>query len=132
VNIFCEGGWLNVLGFALAGNTLFRIHLFQNNHVPVFTDDLISYVEATFSGYGSSLLLGWGSPFINGSNQAEVDASTVVWTRSGGAVSNSIYGVYVTDGTGNLAYAERFGAPVSMVNPGDTISYIPRATLINQ
>lgn len=132
MNIFCENGWLEILQQALSANILFRIHLFQNNHVPVFTDVLAAYTEATFDGYGGSVVLAWGVPFINGSNQAECDASTVTWVRSGGATSNTIYGIYVTDNAGLLVYAERFGAPVSMTSAGDTIGYTPRATLINQ
>lgn len=130
--IFCEQGWLAAMTNVVAGGVLYRIHLYQNNYIPTIFSTVADFTEADFSGYGTSIVLTWGVPFINGSNQAEIDALAVTWTRSGGPTSNTVYGIYVTDNAGNLAYAERFPAPINMVSIGDAITYTPKATLINQ
>jgi len=131
MNVFCELGWQSIWNDFVAAQRLKTIKLFQNNYVPLLTDVVAAYTEATFSGYASQTLA-WGSAFINGSIQAEIDATPLTFTRSAGATSNTIYGIYVIDNAGVLTYAERFPAPVSMSSAGDAITYTPKATLINQ
>jgi hypothetical protein len=132
MNIFCEGAWLKIWDTTVAANLLYRIRLFKNNRVPAFSDTIADYVEADFSGYTGGTALAWGAAFINGASQGEIDASQISWTHTGGATANLIYGIYVTDVTGALMYAERFPAPSSMSSIGDNITYNPIATVIDQ
>lgn len=132
MNVFSEQGWLDVFDTVTGANLLYRIHLYKNNHVPAFTDTILDFTEADFSGYGSSILLAWGAAVINSGVQALIATPPVSWTRSSGPTSNTVYGVYVTNVAGDLMYAERFPAPISMTSNGDTISYEPLCTLINQ
>ena len=131
MNIFCEAGWRELWDTATAASVLKTIKLYQNNYVPTLTDTVGSYTEATFSGYVSQTLA-WGAAFINGSTQAEIDATALTWTHSAGATGNTVYGIYVLDNAGALVYAERFPAPISMTANGDAITYTPKATMINQ
>jgi hypothetical protein len=132
MNVFCEQGWLAAFNALVAAGGLARIRLFQNNYVPSFTDTVTDYVEATFSGYPGFLSPTWGSAFVNGANQGEIDALPLTWAHNGGVTANLIYGIYITDGANNLAYAERFDAPVSMSAVPDFITYTPRSTVVNQ
>jgi len=131
MNVFVELGWESMLNDFVTANRLKSLHLFQNNYVPLLTDVVGNFTEATFSGYASQNP-SWGAAFINGSVQAEVDAIALTFTRSAGATSNTIYGIYVLDNAGVLTYAERFPAPVTMTTTGDAITYTPKVTLINQ
>lgn len=132
MNVFCEAAWLRFWDALVADNQLQKIRLFKNNHTPVFTDTVADYTEANFSGYVGPTSVVWGAAFVNGANQGEIDAAELTWTHSGGGTANTVYGIYVTDSAGNLCYAERFDAPVSMGSAGDKIRYTPIATLIDQ
>lgn len=132
MNTFCEGGWLKIWDSAVAAGKLARLHLFKNNHTPLYTDTAADYTEADFSGYGAYQALAWGSAFVNGSNEGEIDATALTWTHNGGGTANTVYGVYITDGANALMYAERFAAPVSMSANGDKITYTAKSTMINQ
>jgi hypothetical protein len=120
---------LNVL--RLANDPLATLRLFQNNHVPAVGDVNANYTEATFSGYASVALGTWNPAFLNGSNQGEIDAAPATFTHNAGATTNLIYGAYVTDNAGDVIYAERFGAPISMALNGDTFTYTPRFTAVS-
>lgn len=132
MNVFCSAAWLRYLDGLTGSSELYQIGLFQNNHVPILTDTIASYTPATFSGYSGLSSLLWGSAFVNGATQGESDAPPVSWTHNGGGTSNTIYGVYVVSTIGNLAYAERFSAPIVMSVAGDMITYTPKITLYNQ
>ena len=111
---------------------LFTLKLFQNNHVPAVTDTEANYTEATFSGYaGIDIHALSGAAFVNGSGQGEVDCTTQTFSFSGGAISNLVYGAYVVDSAGQLVYAERFAAPVSMSASPDQIIYTPKFTAVS-
>lgn len=129
--IFCEGGWLDVLTSA-STMTTWTLKLFQNDTVPAFTDTIADYVECDFAGYVAGTPIAWGAPIINGSNQGELNGTQINFTHDGGSTGNTVYGIFVVDVGGNLLYAERFPAPISMTTAGDTIPYVPRFTLINQ
>jgi hypothetical protein len=112
--------------------TTWTLKLFQNDTVPAYTDTVADYVEADFSGYIAGTAITWGVPIINGSNQGELNGTQINFTHNGGSTANTIYGIFVVDGSGDLLYAERFPAPIAMGSGGDTIPYVPRFTLINQ
>lgn len=79
---------------------------FTNSHVPVPTDSVGDYSEPAGSWYSRILLNAWGSPYVNASNQGEIDETIRTWTVSGSIVSESIYGYFIVDGSGNLVWAE--------------------------
>lgn len=109
------------------------LRLFQNNHTPDGADVAGDYTEATFSGYAAVALNNWGNAFQNGSDQGEIDETVRIFTCTGPSPSNAIYGYYVTDGSGNLVWAERNPAgPVTINTAGQTYSVLPRQTAVNQ
>jgi len=130
--VVVENGWLGMLDAWVASGRLSQIRLFQNNYFPDPTDTIAAYIEATFSGYPGGTVLAFGAAFINGAGQGEVASMPVTWNHDGGPTANTIYGVYVTDTLGDLVYAERFGAPITMSVATDVIIYTPRATVFDQ
>lgn len=131
MNVFCQTGWKAILDHAVSDNLLKRIRLFKNNHTPVNGDTAAAYTEADFSGYSGFQALTWAAAVINGSVQGEIDATQVTWTHNGGATSNTVYGIYVTDAADVLTYAERFPAPVTMASNGDAIPYTAQVVAQN-
>lgn len=132
MNKFCEGGWKAILDAATAANVMKRIRLFKNDHTPVSGDTVGAYTEADFDGYPGFTALTWAAAFVNATPAGETDATNIVWTKSAGATGNTIYGVYITDGSNVLTYAERFAAPILMTSTGAAIDYTPKVTDLNQ
>lgn len=132
-NVFLQQGDKAVLDSLVAGGTVFKnLKLFQNNHTPAVGDVNGDYTEATFTGYSAiDIHSTFGAAFINGSNQGEIDGSQQTFTRSAGATSNTIYGAYVTDNAGDVVFAEKFPAPISMATAGDAILYTPKITAVS-
>lgn len=107
------------------------LRLFQNNYTPLDTDTAANFTQATFTGYAAITLNTWGTPFTNGSNKAEVDEIIRTFTQTGVGVTNTVYGYYVTDGSGNLLWAERNPAGgVAMNAIGNTYTVLPKMTLV--
>lgn len=107
----------------------YTVGLFQNDWTPANTDTISAVTAATFSGYsGLELLTGptsatWVSP------RALSNFDPIVWTHNGGGTSNSIYGYYVVDGGGALAWGERLtGGPVTIGVNGQTYTVTPQYT----
>ena len=132
MNVWCQNGWKTVWDTVVAGGKLPRIRLFKNNYTPVNSSTYADFTEADFSGYAGYASLSWGAAFINGSTQGEIDATQVTWTHNGGGTANTVYGIYITDGSNNLMYAERFSAPISMSTSGNAIPYTAKTTDLNQ
>jgi hypothetical protein len=111
----------------LNNNVYFR--LFTNNYTPVAGSVLSSFVEAAFVGYVPQRATGWSAATLIGNN-ATTTANPITYQNTSG-VSQTIYGVFVTDGTAVpgsqtlLYHAERdTGAPVVIPN-GGTYVYTP-------
>ena len=99
---------------------------FINAHVPAPTDTASMYVEPFGSWYARYPLLLWGTPFVNGSSQGEMDEVYRTWTASGTILDESIYGYFVIDSHGNLVWAEALaGGPYPMNMPGQTVTVYP-------
>ena len=79
---------------------------FVNSHVPATTDVIGDYIEPSGSWYARISLNAWGAAYVNAANQGEIDETFRTWTASGSLVSESIYGYFVVDGSGNLVWAE--------------------------
>lgn len=88
---------------------------------------LADLTEADFTGYAAEapvILLG---PAIAPDGSAYFVASTVLFTRTAGAVSNTIYGAYLVNTAGTALVAVfPFVTPVGMVNTGDAIPIAPQ------
>lgn len=95
-------------------NTL-EICLFKNDHIPAGTDTIANYTEADFTGYNAKPLNDFAAAYLNASNQGEIDAVVKIWTQTGAAVANNIYGYFIRTTGGTLVLAERaVGAPFNM------------------
>jgi hypothetical protein len=103
--------------------------LFKNNFTPGDTSVIGDITAADFSGYsGLQSFSSWNAATWS-TPRAVATAGDVVWTHNGGGTSNDIYGYYVVDGSGNLAWAERnAAAPVTMSSAGQTYTVKPQYT----
>lgn len=99
------------------------LRLYKNNFVPDEFSTAGAFVEADFSGYA------WWQPtysaaYINAAGKGQIDASSHTFVRGEGIISNDIYGLYVTDGAGEVVFYDHFANPIPMEEPfNDTIPY---------
>lgn len=107
----------------------YQIGLYKNNFTPVDGSVIGDITPADFSGYaGLQDLLSWATPTWI-SPRASSTHANVVWTHNGGGTPNDIYGYYVVDSLGDLAWAERnASAPVTISAAGQTYTVTPKYT----
>jgi hypothetical protein len=123
---------LRMLDAITAAAWMTQVHLFKNDHIPTVTDILADYVEADYQGYGS-LAIAWAPPFIDGDGKAQVLGTPCVFLKLAGGVSNTVFGVYVTEiGGTNVSYALRFTSPRPMIGAGDSTIYNPVFTCVSE
>lgn len=116
-----------ILSLLIGTLDTFYLKLYVNNHTPIVTDTAAAFTEPSGSWYTAVLLSSWGAAFVNGSNQGETDEVVHTYTASGTVVSEDVYGYFVTDGSGNLAWAEiNVLGPQPMSAPGLSFSVRPR------
>lgn len=109
------------------------LHLFKNDYTPINTTVLGDLTEANFDGYASITLSGWGAAALNGDNKAQVDHAIQTWTKTAGATSNTVYGIFVKTAGGSFLYAERNPAGGTLINTtGQTFSYTPHFTFVSE
>lgn len=116
-----------ILSLIQANLDTYFLNIYVNNHTPVVTDVTADYTPPAGAWYSPIALTMWGAAFVNGSNQGEIDEIIRTWTVGAGAVVESVYGYYVTDGGGLLVWAELNPAgpqPMSVV--GQTYSVLAR------
>ena len=103
--------------------------LYKNNFTPTEDSVIGDVTPANFSGYaGLQSFSSWNAATW-GSPRATATAADVVWTHNGGGTPNDIYGYYVVDGSGALAWAERNAvAPVTISGAGQTYTVKPAYT----
>lgn len=103
------------------------LHLFVNNYTPVVGTVLADLTEASFPGYSSVAVGSWGTAFLNGSNQGEIDEITRNFTLSSTGGPYPIYGYYLT-APGPVLYAagRNPGAPQYLANAGDAYQVLPK------
>jgi hypothetical protein len=108
----------------------YRMGLYKNDHTPSLEDVIASFDAADFGGYdGERDLPDWdlGGLIWDGFRWT-VTHPDVVW-EADGTSSNSIYGYYVVDQSGNLAWAERrTDGAVTIGAAGQTYTVSPRFT----
>lgn len=115
-----------MLSFALSDLNTYVLRLYTNNHTPSVGDNAGDYTEPSGSWYAPITMASWGTPYVNPSDQGQVDEIIRIWTVSGTPSMESIYGYFVTDGSGNLLWAELNPAgPQAMDTLGQTYSVLP-------
>lgn len=115
-----------MLSFALTDLNAFVLRLYVNNRTPSVGDTSADYTEPAGTWYAPITMSSWGTPYINPSDQGQVDEIIRIWTAAATVVSESIYGYFVTDGSGNLLWAELNPAgPQAMDTIGQTYSVLP-------
>ena len=104
------------------------LRLFVNNHTATETDTVTNFTEATFPGYAAKNLTSWGSAFLNSNTQGETDETVRVFTQTSVPGSpQTVYGYYITDGSGNLIWAENNPAGGQLLNAApQTYTVLPR------
>lgn len=123
---------LNLLKTAGAPLEAAFVRLFANNFTPTKGSPIGDFIEAAFDGYATLSLLaaGWSLPYLNVAGNREMSTlGQQVFTSSGMAAPQTIYGWYITDPGATAWYmAERFSAPVPLgVVTGDRLGLILRA-----
>ena len=112
-------------------------HLFQNNYTPSEATVLTDLTEANFTGYAAKTVyvLGsvnspkWQTPLTDASGITYSEADQQLSWQNTGTTSQTIYGYYVTDTTGNdLLWVERFATPRTL-GQNDTLNLTPRIEL---
>lgn len=103
------------------------LRLFVNDIVPSWNTQLVDLVEASFDGYQPIQLTTWGGPIVTTQNTAMIQNSTRVFSFTGDGSPATIYGYYVTDPNGYLAFLERDpGAPVVLGPSNPSYAVLPR------
>ncbi len=62
-----------VLAFLQSTLDTYTLHLFVNNYTPLVTSVTANFTEPSGSWYSPIALVSWGTAFVNGSNQGEID-----------------------------------------------------------
>lgn len=87
---------VNMLADALNTAGPLNVRLFQNAAVGNPTMTLAGLTEATFSGYAPVLIVPAVSEPAEDPDTAATQEFDITFAHSGGAVSNTVYGYYVT------------------------------------
>lgn len=110
--------------------------LYQNDVTPDKDTVIGDLTEATFSGYAPVTITGWnfGSVGLDAEDRAVTVGDNVpIFTHSGGATDNMIYGYYVVDNVGALMWVQRIDeAPVPIDAAGRFVGVNPLFTLRSQ
>lgn len=85
----------------------YQLGLYKNNWTPGETDTISAVTPADFPGYTGLVTLNSWNASTWSSPRASITHPDVTQTHSGSAGSNDIYGYYVVDASGNLAWAEK-------------------------
>lgn len=106
----------------------YKIGLFKNDVSPTSLTVLADLTAANFGGYaGLQNITSWSAgTIVYTAPRAVAEHPAVTWTASG-TTTNTIYGYYVVDGGGALAWAERrdgVGVVVGSVS-GQTYVVVP-------
>lgn len=107
------------------------LRLFKNDYTPVAASVAGDFTEADFGGYAEKPLAAndWSAPATNAEGKAESEQPEQSWTNTS-AVPQTVYGVYVVDGDGNVRWAERFASPQS-IEQNSEIHFTPKFRLFS-
>jgi len=107
------------------------IRLFNNNIVPDRGTVLADLIEPTFAGYNPVVVAAWGELHDPVTSEIfQIALAPGVFSLSSGP-GDTIYGAFITDGAGGVLAVERFDTPQIIVNPGDSVIFLPKLYQIN-
>lgn len=101
-----------------------EVRLYKNNYTPVITSTLGNFTAATFPGYTPQVISGATTRLgeTGTVGQDEEVLPLVVFTRTSGAGSETIYGYYLySSAAGDLMGAEKFIVPIVIATLGQSI-----------
>jgi hypothetical protein len=127
-----QGGLLSFMNWiSLQTGGFATISLFNNN-VTISVTTLFGDLDpATFSGYANLPLGGAFTPTWNaGTSTYNMQYQVSIWTNTGGAPSESLYGYFVSLG-GRLLWAENFASAV-IIPAGLSFAVVPSLNDLNQ
>jgi hypothetical protein len=102
------------------------LHLYSNDVSWSPSNVVGDYTEVSWSGYAAIALTSWGSPFTNGSGQAEVDEVIRNFLVAGGG-SYVVQGYYLTVPSGALYAAVSNGVSGGVtLGAGAVYSVLPK------
>lgn len=114
---------VNLLAGALNVNAPLNVRCFKNDLIGNPTTTLAQITEADFSGYAAITVTPAVAESLTQDGAAETQVFDLNFSHSGGAVSNSLYGYYVTSDGGagqQLMWVSRDDqAPIPMASIGD-------------
>lgn len=108
----------------IAAESAWTWNLYKNNHVPVVGDVAGDYTPADFAGYTAKTQApsAFGTPTVTAHVAKTVSSTAIVFGPSTEATaSQTIYGYYVVDSSGNYLFAEMFTTAIS-VAPGGSVT----------
>jgi len=135
--VFTQAGVTSILADAAAAGKILDgalVHLYQNNYNPTPFDVIADYTEATYTGYASQAVASaaW-NPVVQADGSAGLIGPGLFFNPTGTAITNVVYGYYVTDSTGaTVLWGERFAAPVGMTGPGSGFTMVPQLNGVSQ
>lgn len=130
MEVLVIGGQRAMLGYLRPYLLTLRLGLFVNDWMPEIPDTITDLTEASYVGYARQNVVDWGAVYTNLSGQAETAAGPYTFQVTSPGPSQSVYGYFLADPSGNLILAERNDAgPQSMSSVGATFVVIPRFLL---
>jgi hypothetical protein len=101
----------------------FKVHLFNNDIQIAPTTPLASLIEPTWTGYAAISIAALTGPINLDDNHEGMTAEAIFTCTTAPTASDLIYGYFVTGTAGVvLEIAERFDAPVPIINANDFVS----------
>ena len=125
----CQGGLVALTQQWKAFLNTCVLRLYKNNHTPAPTDTAASYTQADFTGYAAINLVAWGDAYLNAGFVGQIDEINRTFTQTAVTTTCLVYGYYITDGFGNLIYAESNPMGAFNMNAAGLV-YIVQARMI--
>lgn len=116
-----------LLDAIVAANKLYKIDLYQNNHTPVAGDLAAQYTVASYSGYAQQTPT-WSAAATDSDDHAYTLSSTITFPLASSG-SQTVYGWYITDSSGNLIQARLFDASVSVTTSAGVAAFVVKFVL---
>lgn len=106
----------------------YEVGLFKNNATINSSTVIGDLTPCDFGGYDGTHVIGSWSSATWVSPRAEATAAPSTWTADGTS-ANSVYGYYVIDNFGALAWAEKVaGGPITIGSAGQIYIVVPKYT----
>jgi hypothetical protein len=115
-----------MVGLDTNGNLTLKLYV--NDVTPGDSDTAGTYTEMSTQGYAAKTLTA-GSWTVLATSAALALYAEQTWTFDGTGGSTTVYGYFVVEAGGVLLWAERFGAPITIVDNGDDIAVTPLLTV---